>query len=162
MRALRDRRAVSAIEFAIEAPALFVMVFGVLNLGYLGYVEYVLNRGVAISARYASVAASLSFVAERSGQSAGFVCPAAGAIQSVFAGAVSPPIAAAAVPVLSLSWGGTLDGICDPGMSGAALPGAFVSASATYSWSPLIIGFLFDGGFDLQARATSPVIFGNS
>lgn len=160
-RLRRDRHAVTAIEFAFEAPALFIMLFGLMNLGYLGYVEYVLNRGVATSARYASIAATRAFVAERSGQATGFVCPAADAIQTIFAGAVSPPIAASVVPTLSVSWGGTLEDACPTGASGVSIPGAFVTVSATYEWSPLLLGFLFDHGFDLRAQATSPVIFGN-
>lgn len=159
-RLWNDRRAVTAVEFALEAPALFVMLFGLMNLGYLGYVEYVLNRGVEVSARYASIVATRAFVAERSGKAAGFACPASGAIQNVFAGTVSPPIATTAVPTLSVGWGGTLGNVCSPVSDDSSIPGAFVTVSVSYDWSPLLIGFLFDHGIDLHARSTSPIIFG--
>jgi len=155
-----DRRGVTAVEFALEAPVFFIMIFGLLNLGWLGYVEYVLDHGVELSARYASIAASAAFVDQQAG--GGFICPSVSAIQSRFASAVSPPVGAASVPAVSVSWGGTPDNICTPSASTPAIPGAWVTVSAQYDWSPLLIGFLFTHGFLLTAQSTSPIIFGSS
>lgn len=155
-----DRRGVTAVEFALEAPVFFVMIFGLLNLGWLGYVEYVLNHGVELSARYASIAASGAFVVKRAG--GGFSCPSATVIQGRFADAVSPPIGAAAVPAVAVNWGGALDDVCTPGTNSSSIPGAWVTVSAQYDWSPLLLGFLFTRGFVLSAQSTSPIIFGSS
>src|SRR5213079_3482652 len=59
LRALvRDRRANTAVEFALAAPALFLFMFGIIELGYTLWMQNALDYSVAAAARCASLQGS--------------------------------------------------------------------------------------------------------
>ena len=59
LRALvRDRRGGPVIEFAMAAPALFLFLFGIIELGYAMWMQSALDFSVATAARCASLNAS--------------------------------------------------------------------------------------------------------
>src|SRR5438477_13162998 len=56
LRALvRDRRASTAVEFALAAPALFLFMFGIIQVGYALWMQNALDYSVAAAARCASL-----------------------------------------------------------------------------------------------------------
>jgi Flp pilus assembly protein TadG len=50
-----DRRGVSAIEFAIVAPVLILMVIGILQMGAMFYAQATLQSAVSDGARFATI-----------------------------------------------------------------------------------------------------------
>ena len=54
-RLLRDRRGVSAAEFALVAPAMLLIALSLVDLGRMGLVMASLTRGAQQAARYASL-----------------------------------------------------------------------------------------------------------
>lgn len=54
-RLRRDRRGVSAIEFALVAPVLILMVIGILQMGAMFYAQAALQSAVADGARFATI-----------------------------------------------------------------------------------------------------------
>jgi Flp pilus assembly protein TadG len=48
----RDRRGVAAIEFAILAPVLFTLLFGIVEMGRMFYVRHALEYATEQAARY--------------------------------------------------------------------------------------------------------------
>src|SRR5204862_3247510 len=59
LRALiRDRRANTAVEFALAAPALFLFMFGIIEVGYALWMQNALDYSVAAAARCASLSGS--------------------------------------------------------------------------------------------------------
>jgi Flp pilus assembly protein TadG len=61
LRALTyDRRANTAVEFALAAPALFLFMFGIIEVGYALWMQNALDYSVAAAARCASLSTSQS------------------------------------------------------------------------------------------------------
>jgi Flp pilus assembly protein TadG len=59
LRALvRDRRASTAVEFAMAAPAIFLFMFGIIECGYALWMQNALDYSVAATARCASLRGS--------------------------------------------------------------------------------------------------------
>src|SRR5437879_4106684 len=59
LRALaRDRRANTAVEFALAAPAIFLFMFGIIETGYALWMQNALDYSVAAAARCASLSGS--------------------------------------------------------------------------------------------------------
>ena len=59
LRALaRDRRANTAVEFAMAAPAIFLFMFGIIEVGYALWMQNALDYSVAAAARCASLRGS--------------------------------------------------------------------------------------------------------
>jgi Flp pilus assembly protein TadG len=69
----RDRRGGPVIEFAMAAPALFLFLFGIIELGYAMWIQNALDFSVAAASRCASLNGSscsgqvASFAADQSG-----------------------------------------------------------------------------------------------
>ena len=56
LRALvRDRRANTAVEFALAAPCIFMFIFGTIEVGYALWMQNALDYSVAAAARCASL-----------------------------------------------------------------------------------------------------------
>jgi Flp pilus assembly protein TadG len=55
LRILRDRRGVSAVEFALTAPIFFVLLFGMIDGGLLLWTQVGLQHGTEAAARCASI-----------------------------------------------------------------------------------------------------------
>jgi Flp pilus assembly protein TadG len=53
-----DRRANTAVEFALAAPALFLFLFGIIETGYALWMQNALDYSVAAAARCASLSTS--------------------------------------------------------------------------------------------------------
>jgi Flp pilus assembly protein TadG len=51
----RDRRANTAVEFALAAPAIFLFMFGIIELGYALWMQNALDYSTAAAARCASL-----------------------------------------------------------------------------------------------------------
>lgn len=64
-RPLRDRRGIAAVEFALVAPALFLMVCAAFELGHIMYARAVLEGAVTQAARVASASLETSETARR-------------------------------------------------------------------------------------------------
>jgi Flp pilus assembly protein TadG len=59
LRALvSDRRASTAVEFALAAPAIFMFMFGIIETGYALWIQNALDYSVAAAARCASLSGS--------------------------------------------------------------------------------------------------------
>lgn len=152
---------VAALEFALAAPLLLILVFMIINLGDLAWTYNALRLGVVGAARSASVATTKNLVALGSAAVTSNVCPTQSTIQSDFSTHASPPIPSASVPSVTVDWGGTL-GVCSSGSSGNALSGlqgGWVAVSATYTWQPLIGNGIFSG-IPLDVIDIEPVLPG--
>jgi Flp pilus assembly pilin Flp len=54
-RFLADRRANTAVEFALAAPAIFLFMFGIIEVGYALWIQNALDYSTAAAARCASL-----------------------------------------------------------------------------------------------------------
>jgi Flp pilus assembly protein TadG len=54
-RLLTDIRGATALEFALCAPAFFMLAIGIMEVGLLGYMQLALQQGVEAAARCASI-----------------------------------------------------------------------------------------------------------
>jgi Flp pilus assembly protein TadG len=54
-RFARDQRGASALEFALIAPAFFLFIFGIIELGLLFWTQVGLQHGAEMAARCASI-----------------------------------------------------------------------------------------------------------
>jgi Flp pilus assembly protein TadG len=69
LRALvRDRRANTAVEFALAAPCLFMFIFGTIETGYALWMQNALDYSVAAAARCASLNGSACAVVNSNSQ----------------------------------------------------------------------------------------------
>jgi hypothetical protein len=164
---LGDRRAVSAVEFAIGAPLFFLFLFGVIDLGSLGLSYYALNQGVISAARGASVEMSNGFAASPGVVGSASICPSQAHVQTIFDNGATPGIPAGVMPTISMWWGGSLNSTCPSTASppSGSLPldtGGWVQVSAQYKWTPMIGGYLFGDGFSINATATDQVMLAPS
>src|SRR5487761_1271972 len=103
---IHDRRGVAAIEFAISGLVLFVMMFGIINLGDLAWTYDTLHEGAVTAARYASVSTSNNLGALSASTVSSGICATTQSIQTQFNARVSPPIATSAAPPVTVIWGG--------------------------------------------------------
>ena len=55
----RDQRGASALEFALIAPAFFLFIFGIIELGLVFWTQVGLQHGAEMAARCASINAKL-------------------------------------------------------------------------------------------------------
>jgi hypothetical protein len=154
----RERSGVAAIEFAIGAPLLFLIMFGIINLGYFGLSSYDLNQGVIAAARAASIETSNGFAASPNLIGSSSICPTQQHIQTIFQQATTPGIPQASMPSIQIAWGGSMSVICSPAAQVQTLPGGWVSVNVTYNWKPLIGGYLFGNGFPISASSTDQVM----
>src|SRR5437763_5934307 len=61
LRALAgDRRAMAAVEFGLAAPAIFMFIFGIIEVGYTLWLQNALNSAVAAAARCASITTNVA------------------------------------------------------------------------------------------------------
>ena len=137
------RRAAMAVEFAIVSLALFIFLFGIINLGDLGLVLGALQRGVQGAARQAAVTAAANLANNAA-------CPTAAQIQGYFGSYAAPVInTAAATP----SYGAGSPWV----INDATLPGSYLVMTETYTWKPL--GFAaFGTGFPVSLTAAAFVM----
>lgn len=59
VRIWRDERGASALEFALTAPAFFLFLFGIIELGLLFWTQIGLQHGAEMAARCATINATL-------------------------------------------------------------------------------------------------------
>lgn len=137
-----DLSGVAAIEFAIEAPVLFIMLFGIINFSDFAYTEYAVNKGTVVAARYASIAATNAAVVASKGSN-NFTCPTPSTVQAHFMSGAGPMINSGAISSFSLQWGGLLSATCAGSSAVSTPPGNWVMLSVSYQWTPLILGEVF-------------------
>jgi Flp pilus assembly protein TadG len=141
MRALRsDRRGLAALEFALIAPVLLMILGGVVDLGLATVgrsrlanglaqgVQQALATGPGISA--ASIRIFVQNGASRSGLTEPVTVTVSGPACYCITG--SPAALGASTP---LSAANACTGTCSPSASG---PGAFVVITASYSYQPIM------------------------
>jgi Flp pilus assembly protein TadG len=107
-----DRRGNAALEFAMAAPCVLILLIGLLDIGRLFADQYALDQGVAVAARYAVVNSTSANVFATS--------------QTAFDQQVQPLLGncrAASTCTFNLA-------------PTSFLPGATVSVTATYTWTP--------------------------
>lgn len=154
----RQCSAVAAIEFAIEAPAFFLMIFGIINVTDLAYTEYAINKGAIASARYASVAATDAYVAQANGSNPAYQCASSSDVRASFLNATGPLIDPGSLTGFGLKWGGTLGPVCGSGVVLSSTPGEWVTVSVQYLWTPLVVGSALGMGLHLRAESTNQII----
>ena len=108
-----DRSGGASVEFAVVALALFLMLFGIIELGRLAAAESALSYAATVAARYAAVHGAAS------------ASPASSAaIAAEFATAAAPVLGSAApTPTVTFT----------PNNN----PGGTVTVAASYAWSPV-------------------------
>src|SRR2546423_2973024 len=80
LRALaRDRRANTAVEFALAAPAIFLFMFGIIEVGYALWMQNALDYSVAAAARCASLNGSACAVVNGNSQVTTYAASESGA-----------------------------------------------------------------------------------
>jgi Flp pilus assembly protein TadG len=76
MRSLRDQRGASAVEFALVAPLIFMLIFGIIGFG-MAFMQLQTIRGsVREGARIAAVGASVSQVQQKVADASTGIVPA--------------------------------------------------------------------------------------
>lgn len=156
---LRDRKGVSALEFAFIGPLLLFICFGLINLSDLAWTYTALHNGVVEAARYAAVQSNTALSNARSGAIDGTTCVGPQAIQTVFAKSVAGPIIVGSVPNVAIAWGGTLVA-CNVSTGNAlvtTVPGGTVMVSAQFGWRPLAMPAMF-GPLTIHVNATQSVM----
>jgi Flp pilus assembly protein TadG len=107
-----DRRGNAALEFAMAAPCVLILLIGLLDIGRLFADQYALDQGVAVAARYAVVNSTSATVGATS--------------LTAFEQQVQPLLGSCIAA-----------GTCTFSLAPAGfLPGATVSVTATYTWTP--------------------------
>jgi Flp pilus assembly protein TadG len=105
------RRGSFALEFALVAPCMLILLIGLIDLGRMFGDQHALDEGVSVAARYAVVNSASATVAS---------------IKSQFMQSVQP--------VLGNCTGCTFAITFTPSYQ----PGATVTVSATYAWAPSV------------------------
>lgn len=157
-----DQHGVAALEFAIVGPLLFIFIFAIINCGDLAWTYTTLHNGVVAAARYAAVQSNTALASSSISALDPQSCASSQSIQATFARAVSGPILKGQIPVVSVSWGGTL--IACNVLTGStflsSLPGGYVSVAAQFNWQPLampnIFGSITINVNDLQSVIEAP------
>lgn len=148
---------VAAIEFAIEAPVLFIMLFGIINFSDFAYTEYAVIKGTVAAARFASIAATNAAIAASQGGN-NFTCPTPSAVQAQFMSGAGPMVNSGAINSFSLHWGGVLSAPCAGASAVSTQPGNWVMLSVSYQWTPLILGAAFGTIVPIKTEFTDEII----
>jgi Flp pilus assembly protein TadG len=144
---LTTRRGAAAVEFALTSFWLFLFLFAILNLGYLGFTLGVLQHAVEDTARKAAVTASANLSATPA-----TACPNGSQIQSYFnnySSPLLPAVGSASGPVLTPST--TASSVWTTG----SLPGSYLALTATYKWRPIGFPALLGTGITLGITTVS-------
>lgn len=112
MIALRDRRGVASIEFAVAIGVVLTVVFAILDLGRLFAAQHTLNYGVEKAVRYAVVNSDVATVAS---------------VAATFRTAATPGLGAGGAAACGVT-------VSYPQGNAPTLP---VTVSVTYSWAPV-------------------------
>lgn len=161
LRLCADRAGVAAVEFAITGMLLFLLMFGIVNMGDLAWCYTTLHQGTIAAARYASLTTNEALANPASGTSVTTACAGKSAILQVFAATVVPPLPQGSSALASVTWSGTLaacntdDTIGNAAM--AAFPTGAVTVAAQYTWTPLAMPGSF-GAVTITASDSEPVL----
>lgn len=145
-RFIKARHGAAAVEFALSSLWLFLFLFAIINLGYLGLTLGALQHAVESAARQAAVSASANLSATPAKP-----CPTGSQIQTYFNNFVSPVLpsaGSASGPVLTPSATAT-----PPVWTNGTLPGSYLALTGTYKWRP--IGFPAYLGSGITLRITT-------
>jgi Flp pilus assembly protein TadG len=148
----KDRDATSSLEFAVNAMALLLFLFGIVNMGDLGLTVGTMKRAVQSAVRTAAVQTSAAMA--QTGNPA--ACATGAQIITDFnniASPILPPASAAATPgypAISYNWSNAT--IANP------TPGTVLSITASYRWVPLGLSQYFGPGIPLSISSTQLVI----
>jgi Flp pilus assembly protein TadG len=135
-----NRRAATAVEFALSAIALLAFLMAIFNLGWLGFSLGALARGVQTAARSSAVYTSAQYATTQT-----FVTPSCSTTVGYFNSAVSPPLPTAGTatgsnPLLTVGW-------TNNSGSGVASypPGVILTLTGSFNWVPFGFDRLFSG-----------------
>ncbi|MDE8349460.1 MAG: TadE/TadG family type IV pilus assembly protein [Acidocella sp.] len=135
-----QRRAATAVEFALSALALFLFLFGIVNLGLLGFSLSALARGVQTTARSAAVYTSAQYTTSNT-----FITPSCATIVGYFNSAVGGPLptantSAGSNPLLTVNWTNN-----STGSTANYPPGLVLALTGHYNWAPIGFAGFFAG-----------------
>jgi hypothetical protein len=146
---------VAAVEFALSGVLLMLFIFGIVNLGMLGFSIAALNHGVQQAARSAAVKAAANFVSTGT-----YTCPSTTDIEGYFDTYADPPFPSSkpittpnyiASPVsLTAAW-------TNNGTGTTGLQDLYITLTVTYKWRPIGIP-VFPNGIPLQATTVATVL----
>ncbi len=148
----KDRNATSSLEFAVNALALVLFLFGIINLGDLGLTVGTMKRAVQAAVRAATVQTSAA-MAQTGSPSA---CATAAQIIADFNGIASPILPPASAsnnpgyPTISYSWTNAT--------ALTQIPGTILTVTVAYRWVPLGMSQNFGPGIPLSIASTQLVI----
>ncbi len=131
--ALRNRRGVAALEFALVAPALFLLTIGIIDVGRMMWTASSLGHAAREGARYATVHAAES------------VEPASDATVEAFVADRVFGIDPANLSV-SIAW------------SPNSNPGSTVTITVDYQYNSLLVGFIGRDPISLQSSSTLSIL----
>ena len=133
------RRGAAAVEFALSSLWLFLFMFAIINLGYLGFSLGALQHTVEGAARRAAVQASANLAGYNPNSS---TCPSTGttgAIAGYFNSLRSSVVPTAAnLTTFSATWVSNSASADDTPLN-VSLPTSYLILTAQYKWTP--IGF---------------------
>jgi hypothetical protein len=139
----------AAVEFALSGVALMLFIFGIVNLGMLGFSISALNHAVQQAARTAAVQAAANYVSTGT-----YTCPSASTIGGYFDKYAEPPFTssqATNTPMkLSAIW-------TNNGASSTGLQDLYLTLTVTYNWRPIGIP-IFPNGIALKATTVATVL----
>jgi len=143
------QKAVAAVEFAMSGLALMMFIFGIVNLGMLGFSIAALNHAVQQAARTAAVKAAANYVSTGT-----YTCPVTSTIGGYFDKYADPPFPSsqtANTPInLSAKW-------TDNGTATTGLEDLYLTLTVTYNWRPIGLP-IFPNGINLQAATVATVL----
>lgn len=111
----RDRRGDVALEFAIVLPLVLMLLLGIIDVGRLLGDQHALDRGVEVAARFAAVSSASAD---------------ATTITTQFNKAIQPLLGSCSACTVTV------------GFNPSYQPGATVTITATYPWTPSAPSFL--------------------
>ena len=133
VRLWRDRRGVAALEFALIAPALFLLTVGIIDVGRMMWTASTLDHAAREGARYATVRGAQSVQPTNAAEVQAFVVDRAIGVNPAN---------------LSVSVDWSPDGN----------PGSTVTITVGYQYNPLLVGFIAREPITFQSVASLSIL----
>lgn len=133
MKLWRDRRGVAALEFALIAPALFLLTVGIIDVGRMMWMASTLDHAAREGARYATAHGAQSAVPTSTAEVQAFVLNRA-------IGANPANLS------VSVNW------------SPNSNPGGTVTVTVGYQYNSLLVGFITRDPINFQSVSTLSIL----
>ena len=140
----RCRRAVAALEFALTAPILLIVLGGTVDFGIANYTRTALANAVSVGAEYALLTGSgvVGNNVKTLVQSSSFVSGVTATVTGPACYCVT-----GSAPTMSTA-------TCNSACSDGSTAGSYIIISATYTYSGLLSSYSYPSGFTLTESAT--------